>query len=274
MQTTLPPHHFLDEIAPASALLITCEHATNAIPARWAHLFASPAAQSALHSHRGWDPGAAELAADLLPPISVLRPPTSDLRHRTSLPPPSPLAPFFGTASRLLIDLNRSENNPQLWSEFTRDLPPDEKQAIIRDIYAPFRRATREAIDDLLASGRRPVLHLSLHSFTPVLDGDVREAEIGLLYDPARPLEVHWGNAWAAALTSCAPEWRIRHNYPYLGIDDGFVTQLRTQYSPAVYAGIELEVNQALATDPALRPMLCTRLRHSLAQALDNWPIP
>ena len=256
VQPTLPPHHSLDEIAPAPALLITCEHASNAVPARWAHLFASPAAQSALHSHRGWDPGVAELAAALLPP------------------PPSPLAPFCGTASRLLIDLNRSENNPQLWSEFTRDLSLDEKQALIRDIYAPFRRATRETIDNLLASGRRPVLHLSLHSFTPVLDGDVREAEIGLLYDPARPLEAHWVNAWAAALTSCAPEWRIRHNYPYLGTDDGFVTQLRTQYSPAVYAGIELEVNQALASDPAQRPMLCTHLRHSLAHALDTWPTP
>lgn len=243
------PSQPIGDSVPAPALLITCAHATNAVPARWAHLFASPAAQSALHSHRGWDPGAAELAAALLTPP----------------PPRLPTPPaIFGTATRLLVDLNRSADHPQFWSEFTRELPPDEKKAIVRDIYTPFRRATREAIDELVAHGRRPVFHLSVHSFTPTLDGEVREAEIGLLYDPARPREVRWANAWADALTTCAPEWRIRHNYPYLGIDDGHATRLRTQVAAEVYAGIELEVNQALLENAAQCAAVTDRLRHTL----------
>lgn len=127
-----------------------------------------------------------------------------------------------------------------------------------------FGTATREAIDELLDHGRRPVFHLSVHSFTPTLDGEVREAEIGLLYDPARPREVRWANAWADALTTCAPEWRIRHNYPYLGTDDGHATQLRTQVAVEVYAGIELEVNQALLGSAAQCATVAERLRHTL----------
>ena len=33
------------------------------------------------------------------------------------------------------------------------------------------------------------MIHLSSHSFTPELDGKVRKADIGLIYDPARQRE-------------------------------------------------------------------------------------
>ncbi|NLG34142.1 MAG: N-formylglutamate amidohydrolase [Lentisphaerae bacterium] len=236
-------------------LLLTCEHAANAVPPRWAHLFDSPSARAALSSHRGWDPGAAPLARAL----SSL---TSDLCPRPSVPSLS------GTATRLLVELNRSPGHPQFWSEFTRDLPPAEKDDILRDIYAPFRRAARETLDRLAALSPSPVFHLSVHTFTPELDGEIRDADIGLLYDPARPLEIQWADAWESALRPLAPEWRIRRNYPYSGTDDGHVTHLRTVYPPHAYAGLELEVNQTLlVTAPALADA-AERLHRALGDSL------
>jgi predicted N-formylglutamate amidohydrolase len=250
---------------PLQRLLLTCEHATRAVPARWAHLFDSPAAQAALSSHRGWDPGAAALAQCLS---------GSDLGLRTSAPLTSDLCPLasppclLGVATRLLVELNRSPGHPQFWSEFTRDLPPAGKEAILRDIYEPFRRAALAEIERLSARGNAPVFHLSVHTFTPELNGEIRTAEIGLLYDPARPLEIRWATAWETALHAIAPGWRVRHNYPYLGTDDGHVTHLRTVYPDGAYAGLELEVNQALAADSETGPAARDLLRRALHDSL------
>ncbi len=247
---------------PRQRLLLTCEHATNAVPARWAHLFDSPAARDALASHRGWDPGAATLAQSFTDTTSDLGPPTSDLH------PLSPLPGLLGTATRLLVDLNRSPGHPQFWSEFSRDLPPAEKDHIVREVYDPFRRAARTEIERLSGPQHAPVFHLSVHTFTPHLDGDVRTAKIGLLYDPERPLEVRWADAWEQALRTLAPDWRVRRNYPYLGTDDGHVTHLRTRYPPGAYAGIELEVNQTLVSNSENQPAACEILRRALHNSL------
>ena len=47
------------------------------------------------------------------------------------------------------------------------------------------------APEDLRAAvaARKQVLHVAVHSFTPVLHGERRNADVGLLYDPARPRE-------------------------------------------------------------------------------------
>ena len=236
--------------APPPHLLVTCEHAANAVPERWMHLFADPAAQEMLRSHRGWDPGAADAARHFAQELS---------------------APcLLGEATRLLVDLNRSLSHPQLWSECSRGLPPVEKEEIVRGLHDPFRRAARTEIDRLLALFPAPVYHLSVHSFVPELDGEIRNAEIGLLYDPSRPLEVRWATAWETAHRRHSPQWRVRHNYPYLGTDDGHPTHLRTQLPPDSYAGLELEINQSLVfnTDrwPATLGMLAQTLAESLRQ--------
>jgi predicted N-formylglutamate amidohydrolase len=257
---------------PRQRLLLTCEHATNAVPARWAHLFDSPAARDALASHRGWDPGAATLAQCLSSPTSLSSEALAkedDLGHLSPVPRPlSPLPGLLGTATRLLVDLNRSPGHPQFWSEFSRGLPSAEKEHIVREVYDPFRRAARAEIERRSGPHHAPVFHLSVHTFTPHLDGDVRTAEIGLLYDPERPLEVGWVQAWEQALRTLAPGWRIRRNYPYLGTDDGHVTHLRTRYPPGAYAGIELEVNQTLVSDSENRPAAREILRRALHDSL------
>ena len=149
------------------ALLITCEHAVNAVPERWQSLFRGNS--EILESHRGWDPGAAELSRELAGELS---------------------APcFMARVSRLLLDHNRSPHNRSLWSEFSRDLPPSDKTLLLGEFYQPFRDQAGRWIAARHASGDR-VIHLSTHSFTPVLDDKVRAVDVGLLYDTGRPDEV------------------------------------------------------------------------------------
>lgn len=95
----------------------------------------------------------------------------------------------------------------------------------------------------IIATGGQ-VLHLSIHSFTPILTGTARNADIGLLYDPKRPAEKQLCRKWQGSLVACCPELRIRRNYPYHGNADALVTSLRQRFPAENYLGIELEINQ------------------------------
>jgi predicted N-formylglutamate amidohydrolase len=151
---------------------------------------------------------------------------------------------FVAGVSRLLVDLNRSPHHPRRFSEMTRGLPADEKERIVRGYYEPHRGAVEGAVAAAIAEGRG-VLHIGVHSFTPVLDGVVRRADIGLLYDPESRAESELCSAWQAALARSAPSLVVRRNYPYRGVSDGFTTAFRRLHRAPVYAGVEVEVNQA-----------------------------
>jgi hypothetical protein len=101
----------------------------------------------------------------------------------------------------------------------------------------------------LLALGS--VTHLSIHSFTPALDGTPRTCDIGLLYDPRRAGEQALALRLQAALATVAPQWRVRRNYPYRGAADGHATLLRRRFGPRSYVALEIEFNQALLRTPA-----------------------
>jgi predicted N-formylglutamate amidohydrolase len=201
--------------------VITCEHGGNQIPRAYRNLFYAHQAQ--LDTHRGFDPGALIMARALSTAFAA------------------PLV--VSTVSRLLVDLNRSVGHPSLHSEATRHLPIDVRQRILEHYYQPYRALAEHLVRQAIANHGQ-VIHLSSHSFTPELDGKVRDADIGLLYDPSRPGEVELCERWKAVLTACAPELRVRRNYPYLGKGDGLTAWFRRRLSPAAYVGIELEINQ------------------------------
>jgi predicted N-formylglutamate amidohydrolase len=90
------------------------------------------------------------------------------------------------------------------------------------------------------------VVHIAVHSFTPILNGISRRADVGLLYDPARAGERELCARWQVALEGVDPSLRVRRNYPYRGTSDGFTTALRRIHSAAAYAGIEVELSQRL----------------------------
>ena len=98
-------------------VMLTCEHGGNRVPARYASCFRG--AGRVLASHRGWDPGA----------LGVAR----RLRRRLELPL------HFADVTRLLVELNVSEWNRRLFSEFVDGLGTVEKERILERYYRPYR---------------------------------------------------------------------------------------------------------------------------------------
>ena len=206
------------------SLLITCEHAGRRVPAAYRELFAPHAAL--LRTHRGWDLGALAIARVLSRELD---------------------APLHAAAvTRLLVDLNRSVGNPTLHSEVTASLSAAELDQVLEQHYRPHRDRVMAAVAAPIAAGRR-VVHIGSHSFTPELDGHVRQADVGFLFDPQRPHEVALSERWLAALQVLRPDLRLRCNYPYQGGSDGLMLALRARHDGDAYLGIELEVNQAIA---------------------------
>jgi len=201
--------------------LITCEHGGNRVPSRYHDFFRSH--EQLLRTHRAYDFGALRLAREFAAALGA------------------PLV--VSTVSRLLIDLNRSPSHPKLYSEATRDAPQDIRAEIFQRYYLPYRMKVETQVAQAVAAGMR-VVHVSCHSFTPELDGKIRTADLGLLYDPARAPEAGLCRRWQTALKVYAAALRTRLNYPYLGTADGFTVYLRRRFPVESYLGIELEINQ------------------------------
>lgn len=235
--------------APAGcAVLVTCEHGGNRVPAEWRALFQGH--DALLRSHRGWDPGALAAARVMARALS---------------------APLVASrTTRLLVDLNRASG--RAWSPLSRPLPRRQREGILQAHWRPYREAVESRVSTHVQAGQA-VLHVSMHSFTPVLDDVARNADVGLLYDPSRGAERAVADAWAHAIRQLAPALRVRRNYPYLGIADGLATHLRRRFDGERYAGIELELNQALATGPqaaAARRTVATALKMALTGMLER----
>jgi predicted N-formylglutamate amidohydrolase len=217
------------------------------VPAACRRLFRGQ--RALLDSHRGYDPGALRMAKELAEAFG---------------------APLAGsTVSRLVVDLNRSIGHPQLFSTVTRSVPAMVRKEIIERHYRPYRARVEQLVAQRV-SRRRRVVHISSHTFTPVLDGRMRQADVGLLYDPGRRGEVALCGRWKASLAAFAPDLRVRRNYPYAGKGDGLTSHLRKRFAPGAYVGIELEVNQRIVFAagrrwPALRKLLIQSLRQACA---------
>ncbi len=225
------------------ALVLSCEHAGNRVPAGYRALFKGW--RSTLVSHLGWDPGAIELARAIAKETGA------------------PLV--ANTVSRLVVETNRSVGRPQLFSEFTRTLSRDEKKLLLERHYHPHRGAVEAVVKSALRTHNR-VVHVGVHTFTPVLNGKKRTADVGLLFDPSRKEEAEFCEVWLHALHWEAPLLRVKKNYPYKGSSDGLTTSLRAKFAARRYLGLELEVNQALMTGPARRwTDIPNRIARSLA---------
>jgi predicted N-formylglutamate amidohydrolase len=113
------------------------------------------------------------------------------------------------------------------------------------------------------------VLHVAMHSFTPELHGELRNADIGILYHSGFPGDRAVGERWHQILRRQAPELRVRRNYPYLGRSDGLHADLRRRFGSEAYWGIELEANQALLIgEPRVRSATTRAISNSLAELL------
>jgi predicted N-formylglutamate amidohydrolase len=203
------------------SLLLSCEHGGNLVPEPWRPIFQGH--EELLMSHRGYDLGIAGFARWLAGQVQA------------------PL--HLAEVTRLLVELNRSPGHPALFSEISRVLKPRERKDLLMRYYHPYRETVTRHIEQLLAE-HDLVCHVSLHSFTPELNGVLRNADIGLLYDPQRSREKRFCLKWQAFLARGPGCWEVRRNYPYRGGADSLVAWLRRRLPAERYLGIELELNQ------------------------------
>lgn len=228
------------------ALVFSCEHGGNFIPEPYGELFRLD--RSLLDSHRGFDVGALLMAEELAAAFEA------------------PLV--SSTVSRLLVDLNRSIGHPRLHGVALCSAGADVRREVLLRHYQPYRAQAEALVRQAIARHGR-VTHVSVHSFTPELYGTTRRADVGLLYDPARPGEVALCRCWQSAIKAAMPGLVVRRNYPYAGKGDGLTAWFRRQLPADTYVGVELEINQKQVTADAaswfpLRRAILDALGHAL----------
>ena len=210
-----------------NTLLITSEHGGNKVPEKYTDLFNNHS--NLLNTHRGLDFGTWNLA--------------HYLEKKTSIP-----VKLFGTEiTRLLVDVNRSLWRRTLFSEITKSLSKADKEIILEKYYYAYRNPIYDFVKDEIGKGRN-IIHIAVHSFTPILKGIERNTDIGLLYNPERVNEKVFSKRLKTELINNPLKWRVRFNYPYRGKPDGFTAHFRKLYPDDKYLGIEYEVNQKYAT--------------------------
>ena len=164
---TDPPFERHRPAGTAAGLLFLCDHASNALPAAYGTLGLDPAL---FETHIASDIGAATVTRVLAEAFAA----------------PAILARW----SRLLVDLNRGEDDPTLVMKLSDGslipgnawIDTAEIAQRIATFHTPYHAAIAGEIDALCTGDAVPVL-VSVHSFTPVWKGWRRPWEIGVLWD-------------------------------------------------------------------------------------------
>ena len=196
-------------------LILTCEHASNKLPAA----FKSAVPAEVLKTHRAYDIGALAVFRKL---VKFAKPEFH----------------CEGKYSRLFVDLNRTLTNKSAFSDYLRGNAKAKAQA------SAYWKEYRAAIEKFVkANAKKEIIHLGIHSFTPILNGNVRNTDIGILYDPSRPQECAYARVIKDEIKRLYPAMKVRFNYPYKGTSDGLTSTLRKKFGPQ-YVGIEIEINQ------------------------------
>ena len=180
----------------AADILVVCEHASRSTPPSLGNLGLP---DHLLTSHIAWDPGALGVAMALAKQLGA------------------PLV--HGLISRLVYDCNRPPEAASaipLRSE-THDVPGNNdlteagRQERIQKVYHPFceqmRREIRQRKDRLR-------LLVTVHSFTPVFNGQHRSVELGILHGQ--------DDRFARAMLADTPQGtnrKVRLNEPYSATD-------------------------------------------------------
>lgn len=202
-------------------IIVTCEHAGNRVPARFKKLFNGQ--RKILDTHEGIDIGALDAARHL---SRVLKAPL----HSQNF-------------TRLLIEGNRSLGSKSLFSRFSSDLSDGDKRLLLNEIYFPFRIPVESQIRSWLRQ-KKTVLHLSVHTFTPVWRGKVRRVDVAFLHDSTKKKENVLRDFWRSAVKKLRPGFRMPTNKPYSGMWDGFGQSLRDRFNNPRLVVMEIEINQ------------------------------
>tara|TARA_B100001179_G_scaffold50737_1_gene34224 strand:+ start:1281 stop:2120 length:840 start_codon:yes stop_codon:yes gene_type:complete len=144
--------------------------------------------------------------------------------------------------SRLIVDCNRELVDHNAFLKFNdgvdipanHNLRSDEKEKRASEIYWPYHNAIEGQIGRLKDQGINPVF-ISVHSFSPVINGEARKWEIGVLWDKdSTTAEFFLSNLGEAG-------YFVGDNKPYSGKDpEDFTIDHHAEPSGLPHVGIEI----------------------------------
>jgi predicted N-formylglutamate amidohydrolase len=148
-------------------LLLVCDHAGKAVPAAL-HGLGVPEAE--LDRHIGWDIGAARVTEGLVTRLNAQA--------------------VLSVYSRLVVDCNRWPDSPTLMPTVSdgtpvpanHDLTEAARALRMEALYQPYHAAIAARCAAIQARGQVPVL-VSIHSFTPRMNGFKRPWQVGVLWN-------------------------------------------------------------------------------------------
>ena len=206
-----------------SGFVLVCDHAGRAIPRRLGTLgLTAPD----LERHITWDIGAAGLARRLSEALDACA--------------------LLQAYSRLVADCNRTPGTPDMAPAVSdgtvipgnAGLSPEDLQDRVEAIHAPYHAGIAGALNARQAS-RKSVAVVSVHSFTPEMDGFSRPWQVGVLHASDSPLS----HALLARLQA-EEGLCVGDNQPYSLGDIDYTVPRHAQGRGLDY--LELEVRQDL----------------------------
>lgn len=233
------------------SVVLVCDHASNRVPRRLGNLGLD---EKLLGDHIAWDPGAADVARGLAAQLDA--------------------ALLLSGYSRLVIDCNRPLESPQSIAEQSAGvaipgnlaLTPGDREERIASCFRPYHDAIARLLNQ---RAHRPTVFLSIHSFTPFLDGHQRPWQIGVS---------SWHDGRLAALIRAALSrsggLSVGNNEPY-PIDEAFdyTVPVHGEGRGLPSAMIEIRQDEIRSTAGAARwaARLADVYREIEAEALKRW---
>jgi len=172
--TSSRPFEFVN-VDGAAPMLLLCDHASNRVPS---DLDALGLNDRQLASHIAWDIGAADVVREL---ARLLDAPA-----------------VLSRTSRLVVDANRRPGTGSLIPEEVDGsvvpgnlgLSEADRDRRVERFHHPYHRAIAERLEAMGSDGSVPTV-VSIHSFTPVMNGMERPWQIGILSGVDRRLSLH-----------------------------------------------------------------------------------
>jgi predicted N-formylglutamate amidohydrolase len=209
-------------------VLVICDHASSTIPPALGDLGLAPADRLA---HVAWDIGAAEVARRLA--------------HRLACPA------VLAGVSRLVIDCNRQPGDPgsipavSCGVAVPGNASVDDAEADSRAEawFWPYHHRIGTVLAHLWRHGPAPAM-VSVHSFTPSINGDARPWHVGVLWNRDGRMAVPVIDALRAR-----GDLTVGDNQPYSGREINYT--LDTHAGAAGLPHVSFEIRQDLIGDTA-----------------------
>ena len=147
--------------------------------------------------------------------------------------------------SRLIVDCNRNLIDESAFLNYgdgveipgNHSLQNHEKERRASEIYWPYHNAIKDQIVRLKKYGIKPVV-ISIHSFTPVINGEDRKWEIGVLWDK----DSVTAEIFLTRLVEAG--YLVGDNEPYSGKDpEDFTIDYHAESTGLPHVGIEISQN-------------------------------